>query len=317
MSETLAAQGQPAQGKRTHSKSTYTISLTPFAADGSLDVAGLRGHLRRMAAAGMGIYVVGGGSGEAYTLSDAEIDTVLDVAVDELKGRAPVRAMGREPRSAAEMIRFVKTARRAGVDAIQIYSLEIGHSIPPSVAEMEAYLRAVLESEDTPMVISTHESVGYKIPLELLQRVTEDYAHVIGINCTHKDIGYLVSLIDGLDSRLEIHVGGTQQGLLTMALGGTGYLTSEGNLAPVLCKSVSDLYEAGDFAGSAAAFATVVRLFSVNGTFRSIRGIKAALGALGLPAGYPRLPRLPVQPDEQPRIQRLLDLIADRPIEAL
>jgi 4-hydroxy-tetrahydrodipicolinate synthase len=302
---------------RSHPKSTYTISLTPFDAQGDLDTGSFRKHLRRMAAAGMGVYVGGGGSGEAYTLSDAELGTVLDIAVEELKGTIPVRAMGREPRTAKEMIRFVTMAAKAGVEATQVYSLDVGHGIAPSNAELEAYFRAVLDAADSPVVISTHQSVGYKVPLDMLRGLSADYPHLIGINCTHGDIGYLVSLIDGLDPRLEVHVGGTQQGFAVMALGGTGYLTSEGNLAPALCRSVSELYQQGDIAGSAEVFALVLRLYSANAVFRSIRGIKAALTALGLPGGYPRLPRLPVQPEEEPKVQAMLALLAGRPVEEL
>jgi ABC-type nitrate/sulfonate/bicarbonate transport system permease component/dihydrodipicolinate synthase/N-acetylneuraminate lyase len=307
----------PTSSARNHPKSTFTISLTPFDAHGDLDTESLRGHLRRMATAGMGMYVGGGGSGEAYTLSDAEMGTVLDLAVAELKGVVPVRAMGREPRTAKEMISFVTMAEKAGVEATQVYSLDVGHGIAPSNTELEAYFRAVLDATDSPVVISTHQSVGYKLSLDMLQRLSADYPHIIGINCTHGDIGYLVSLIDGLDPRLEVHVGGTQQGFAVMALGGTGYLTSEGNLAPALCRSVSELYQQGDLAGSAEAFALVLRLYSANAAFRSIRGIKAALMALGLPGGYPRLPRLPVQAEEEQKVQAMLALLAGRPVEVL
>ena len=47
----------------------FTISITPFAADGTIDEAALRRHLRKLGDAGIGVYVGGGGSGEGYTLS--------------------------------------------------------------------------------------------------------------------------------------------------------------------------------------------------------------------------------------------------------
>jgi 4-hydroxy-tetrahydrodipicolinate synthase len=43
--------------------STFVISITPFTADGSFDESGIRRHLRRMADAGVGVYLGGGGSG--------------------------------------------------------------------------------------------------------------------------------------------------------------------------------------------------------------------------------------------------------------
>src|ERR1700749_4571559 len=101
----------------------FTISITPFDKNGRFDEEAFRGHMRRFAAAGMGTYVGGGGSGEGYTLADAEMKRVVEIAVEELKGKVPVRAMGKEPRTAKEMIDFSLMAKDAGVDAIQIYSL--------------------------------------------------------------------------------------------------------------------------------------------------------------------------------------------------
>ena len=53
--------------------STFCCSVTPFAADGSLDVPALRAHFARLAAAGVGVYVAGSSPGEGYALSRSEV----------------------------------------------------------------------------------------------------------------------------------------------------------------------------------------------------------------------------------------------------
>jgi 4-hydroxy-tetrahydrodipicolinate synthase len=80
------------------------VSITPFDADGRIDEAGFRNHLRRIAAAGIGVYVGGGGSGEGFVLSAAEHRRILELAAEELRGEVPLRAMGVETRSATAMI---------------------------------------------------------------------------------------------------------------------------------------------------------------------------------------------------------------------
>ena len=80
------------------------VSLTPFTETGALDEPGLRAHLRRLGAAGIGVYLAGSGSGEGYTLTRDERRRVFDVGVEELGGQVPVRAMGVEPRTAAEVV---------------------------------------------------------------------------------------------------------------------------------------------------------------------------------------------------------------------
>src|SRR5258708_38949839 len=104
-------------------RSTFVISIPPFDEAERLDGAAMRGHLRRMGAAGIGVYVVGGGSGEAYTLSRNQPATILGIAAAELKGRSPVRAMGVRPRTAQQMIDFSPLVEAAGLDALRGYSL--------------------------------------------------------------------------------------------------------------------------------------------------------------------------------------------------
>ena len=85
--------------------STVVISITPFDGDGRLDEAALRQQLGRLRAAGVCVYVAGSGSSEAYALTPGERDQVLQIAVAELKGKVPVRAMGCEPRVVGEIDR--------------------------------------------------------------------------------------------------------------------------------------------------------------------------------------------------------------------
>ena len=77
--------------------STYVIAITPFTDDGAFDEDAVRGHLRRMAAAAIGVYVGGGGSGEGYVLSDGEARRLLEISVEELKGRFRFGPWGSSP----------------------------------------------------------------------------------------------------------------------------------------------------------------------------------------------------------------------------
>ena len=293
----------------TKDPSTYVISITPFGVDRRLDEAAFRAHLRRMADAGIGVYVGGGGSGEGFTLSEAEHRRVLDIAVEELKGKVPVNAMGIEPRMASEMIDYVTVAKSAGVDAAQIYSLDQGHGHQPTMAEIEQYFTDILDAVDLPSVLSTHQSVGYRIPVDLLAGLVARYPQVVGINCSHGDLRYVIDLVDAVGDRVEIHVGGPFQALAALSIGASGYLSSEGNLAPRLCVSVIRCYERGDLTGMLDAFARVARLSSVLYGRGGIRATKAVLNHLGLPGGYPRRPQLEVSADAVTEIMETVDAL--------
>jgi 4-hydroxy-tetrahydrodipicolinate synthase len=272
------------------------ISITPFTEAGEVDEHGFRRHLRRLAPTGIGVYVGGGGSGEGYTLSEDEVRRLLEIAVEELKGKVPVRAMGVEPRTAAEMVRFVELAAEAGVDGVQVYSLDVGHGHHPSPAELEGYLTEVLSATDLPCIVSTHQSVGYQIPVHVMSEMADRFPHVAGINCSHQDLAYLSSLATLARGRLDLHVGGPMQALTALSLGATGFLSSEANLAPNLAIAVGAAFDAGDMSALMDSFATLLRLSLLLYGHGGIRATKAVLARLGLPGGVPRRPRLPLEP---------------------
>lgn len=287
--------------------STFVISITPFDADGALDEGALRSHLQRMAGAGIGVYLGGGGSGEGYVLSRDETERLLEIGVEELAGKVPVRAMGVEPRTSADMIDYIEMAAGVGIEAAQVYSLDQGHGHRPNHAEIYRYFDDVLSAITLPVVLSTHQSVGYQVPLSMLVEYADRFDHLIGINVTHQDLGYLASIVDALGARLEIHVGGPNLALTALSLGATGYLSSEGNLAPKLCVGVIDAYRRNDAHRLGELFGVLLRLSNALYGAGGIRSTKAVLNALSLPGGFPRLPQLPLPPESVPALLELID----------
>ena len=159
---------------------------------------------------------------------------------------------------------------------------------------MQAYFDDVLGAVDLPAVISTHQSVGYKVPVEMLVGFVERYDHVIGVNVTHQDLRYLAEVVDAVGDRVDVHVGGPAQALDAWSLGATGYLSSEANFSPELCMAVVEAYRKGDAMALTSNFGKLLRLFGALYAAGGIRATKAALGRLGLAGGVPRKPQLPV-----------------------
>jgi 4-hydroxy-tetrahydrodipicolinate synthase len=310
----MVVEGPSAAGTARRS-SAFVISITPFDRAGALDEEALRLHLRRMASAGIGVYVGGGGSGEGFTLSPAEATRVLEIGVEELKGKVPIRSMGVEPRTADEMVRFARMAQATGVDATQIYSLDQGHGHRPTGTEIETYLLDILGEVDLPVVLSSHQSVGYALPVDLVAGLVARFDQIIGVNSSHADLAYLAALIDAVGDRVDIHVGGPVQTLTALSLGAQGFLTSEANLAPRLCMSVLDCYEAGDARAMTAAFGQLVRLSQTLYGQGGIRATKAVLNDLGLAGGYPRKPQLPVSDATTRQVREAVDRLGLAAVE--
>lgn len=292
----------------TRDPSTFVISITPFTEAGDLDEAALRAHLKRLGRSGIGVYVAGSGSGEGYTLTFDERRRVMEIAAVELSGVVPVRVMGVEPRTAAEAIELGRVTAEVGLDAMQLYSLDMGHGYRPRPVELETYLTEVLDAVTCPVVISTHQSVGYRYPVGLLAATVQRYEQVIGLNITTPDIGYLAAVIEAVDGAVDVHVGGPMHALTALGLGAQGYLSSEGNIAPVLCAELIDAHAVGHGDAVSAAFVRIMRLFRATQAAGGIVGTKAALRRLGVAGGWPRSPR---QTGEEVTVQALVDLIRE------
>ena len=296
--ERLTVAGRVARARSTRTRaSTFVISITPFTEDGAVDEVALRGHLQRMAAAGIGVYLGGGGSGEGYVLSPDETRRLLQIGVEELRGKVPVRAMGVEPRTSVDMIEYLEMVSGIGVDAAQIYSLDQGHGHRPTQDEISPVLRRRPAGDRRlPAVLSTHQSVGYQVPVPMLVEFADRFDHLIGINVSHQDLGYLSA-----DHRCAGRPAGdpcrrTSPGADRASRSAPPATSAQkGNLAPTLCVGVIDAYQENDAHGAwCDLYGTLLRLSARFYAAGGIRATKAALNALGLPGGYPRLPQLPV-----------------------
>jgi 4-hydroxy-tetrahydrodipicolinate synthase len=298
--------------------STFCCSITTFASDGALDEAALRAHLRRLADAGVGVYVAGSSPGEGYALSRDELRRCLEIAVEEIGDRVPVRAMGVEPRSASQMVDFVRLAADAGVHAVQLYSLDIGHGGRPGAETLERYFRTAIEAARTPCVVSSHFFGGYVLEPELVARLAQDYEHLIGVNVTSPEIPYLVRVLDAVGGRAAVHVGGPMHALTALALGAQGYLSSESNYAPRTAQRVIERWVAGEHRAAFEAWALLVRLMTGMGDVpgMSVRYVKAMLGAQGSAGTGLREPHLPLTAEERARAGKRLASLGIPELEA-
>ncbi len=291
--------------------SSVVISITPFDGAGRLDEAALRRQLGRLRDAGVCVYVAGSGSSEAYSLAPDERDRVLGIAVEELKGKVPVRAMGCEPRIIGEMVEFVRAAERAKVDAAQVCSLEIGHGSEPTLPEMEQYYRTVIESTSLPLYLSSHRAAGYFLPIDLVERLVGRYPAIAGIAYSGTEAGYLAELIARVGDRIEVHSAGPANALTVLGLGGNGFMGGEGNLVPEMFTAVISAWKARDYPRLHESYGRLMALTTINKRYggSSMRAMKPLMNAFGLPGGSLRPPRLPISAAELEKVvQEVLKL---------
>jgi dihydrodipicolinate synthase/N-acetylneuraminate lyase len=279
----------------TRKRSAFVMSITPFTADGTFDETAYRIHLRRLAAAGVGVYVGGSASGEGFSLSPAERDRVLAIAAEELRGKVNVRAMGTEVRHLADTLDYLAAVGRHDLDAVHIFAPEMGHASKPTYAELDAYYSAAIAATQQPVILSCYQALGFDLPIGLLESLAQRHQHFIGFFYGGSDVRYLSSAIARLATRLEIHCAGPYNAITTMALGGTGFMGHEGNLSPELAMRVVTAFETGDLLALQDAYAKLMAVHAMHYRLGGpVRAMKPLLNALGLPGGYLRLPRMAI-----------------------
>jgi 4-hydroxy-tetrahydrodipicolinate synthase len=291
--------------------SVVVITITPFTDDGKLDEGAYRKQLRRLAAEGCSVYFAGSGTSEAYSFTPEERDRVMAISVEELKGKVPSRAMGCEPRTIDEMIDFMRAAERAGVDAAQIFSLEIGHGIHPTPAELDKYYKAVIEATSLPVYLSSHQLSGYVLPLDLVETLVRRFPkQVSGIAYYGTDIPYIAELIARVGDEIEVHCAAPMNAMAVLGLGGNGFMGGEGNFSPKMVASVINAWKAKDMAAVATSFSKLMAFagaYSRHGGGHAARGLKPLMNKFGLPGGYLRSPRLPLPAPQVDEFAKLVD----------
>jgi 4-hydroxy-tetrahydrodipicolinate synthase len=77
---------------------------------------------------------------------------------------------------------------------------------------------------------------------------------------------------------------------------------------PRLCVSLIERFAAGDRDAAAGIHAQILQVFQATQALGGIVGAKAALQLLGAAGGWPRPPRLPVDPE---RARSLVDVLRE------
>ena len=280
-------------------RSAFVMTITPFDEYGALDEPAFRKHLQRLRHAGVRVYIGSSASGEGFSLTRDELDRMLAIGIEELKGKVNVRAMGVEVRHAGEMIDFLKLAGRHALDAVHVFGPEMGHAAKPSPAELERYYSSVIETTSQPVVLSSYHTLGFNVPVSLLERLLKRFPQIIGFFYGGSDIRYLSELIERLADRIEIHCAGPYNALTTLSLGGHGFMGHEGNLAPTIAANVISAFESRDHDRLQKTYALLLAVYRIHHKHGGpVRAMKPLLNALGLPGGTVRLPRMAITNDE-------------------
>jgi 4-hydroxy-tetrahydrodipicolinate synthase len=269
-----------------------TAMLTPFDADGALDLdraVELADHLVGQGSDGL---VISGTTGESPTTSDQEKSDLVRAVVQAVGDRATVVAsVGTY--DTAHTVALAKEAEAAGAHGLLVVTPY--YSRPPQ-AGLLAHFTAVADATGLPvMLYDIPPRSVVPIEVDTLFRLAE-HPRIMAVKDAKGDLLAGSQVIDG--TGLAYYSGDDALNLPWLSVGAVGFVSVIGHVVSGRLRELVDVYEAGRVGEARAihqSLLPVLRAFSrVGGVVFS----KAAVRLCGIDGGDPRLP-LPPATEEQ------------------
>ncbi|MFI1093182.1 4-hydroxy-tetrahydrodipicolinate synthase [Streptomyces sp. NPDC020917] len=261
-----------------------TAMVTPFTADGALDLDGARRLAAHLVDAGNDGLVVNGTTGESPTTSDREKDQLVRAVVEAVGDRAHVVA-GVGTNDTAHSIELARQAEAAGAHGL--LTVTPYYSKPPQEG-LYRHFTAIADATGLPvMLYDIPGRSGAPIDTETIVRLGE-HPRIVANKDAKGDLGAASWAL--ARSGLAWYSGDDMLNLPLLSIGAGGFVSVVGHLVTPELRALLEAYTGGDVHKAAEIHQRLLPVFT--GMFRA-QGVvttKTALALRGLPAGPLRLP---------------------------
>jgi len=281
--------------------SVLTAMVTPFRADGAIDVERFRELATFLVDNGSDGIVVSGTTGESPTLSDKEKLVLFAAAVDAVGDRATVIA-GTGSYDTAHSAHLTQQAASLGVDAVLVITPY--YNKPPQRAIVR-HFEAIAAASDLPIV-------AYNVPSRVITKMeTATIAQlaeidtVVAVKQAHDDLDDARFIAE--ETRLDLYSGDDPITFDFLGLGAVGVVSVTSHLWGNEIAEMIRLYRAGDVEGARAIHAELQPSYDLLRIQTNPIPIKAALNLTGHEAGGHRLPMVDADDAELAEIRSCLE----------
>jgi 5-dehydro-4-deoxyglucarate dehydratase len=279
---------------RSRLQGVVGFPVTPFTADLSLDVDGLRRNLRAMLQHPPAAIVAAGGTGELYSLSPSEHLTVVRIAIEEAGGKVPVIAgAGFNGPIAAALARQAADAGASGILAFPPY-------YPGGEDDgLFQYYKTIGDATSLALIIYSRD--WFHPSAALVERLAS-IPNLIAWKDGQGDIRRLQILRSHVGDRL-LWIGGAGDDLVPAyyGIGIRAFTSSVANVSSKIAWQLHETASRGDAAALQALMTTyVVPLYVLRAKRRGyeVSVMKSLMDLLGLAGGPVRPPLVMLRPEE-------------------
>lgn len=303
MTASLASPLTPGAASPAPFGRVVTAMVTPFGADGAvdLDLAGrLASHLVDEGCDGL---VLCGTTGESPTLSWEEQHQLFSAVKAAVGSRASLLA-GTGSNCTAEAIEAIGQAAALGADGALVV---VPYYNKPPQDGLEAHFRAVAQAAPglPLMLYNIPGRTGTSLAPETTARLL-DCPNVVSFKAASGTTEEVSALRALCGDRLAIYSGDDALTLPMLAVGAVGVVSVASHIAGPQVSAMVKAFLAGDLAGALALHEQLLPLCKALFCTTNPIPVKAALELSGWPVGAPRLPLLSAEPDVRMRLNSTL-----------
>jgi 4-hydroxy-tetrahydrodipicolinate synthase len=280
-----------------------TALATPFTTGGAVDERALRALVDWQIDEGIDFLVPCGSTGEAATLTAAEQRRVVEITVEQVRGRVPVVA-GAASNDTARAVALSKEMEAAG-------ATHLLHSSPmynkPPQRGIVAHFHAIADAVRIPTVVynvpgRTASNVEAGTTLELAK-----HPRIAAVKEASGLLPQITDIIVGRPQGFSVLSGDDELTLPILVLGGDGLVSVISNVAPRLTAEMVRLALSGRFEKARDIHQRLLPWMRAAFIESNPVPVKAALNMLGRMDNRLRLPLVPLAESRSAAVREALE----------
>lgn len=277
--------------------------VTPFGADGSVDLGRASALARRLVDMGCDGILIGGTTAESPTLSTGEKESLYRAAVEAVGGRVFVWA-GAGTYDTHESVEITRRAEAAGVDGIMLVAPY--YNKPPQEG-LYRHFRTIAEATSLPvMLYNIPGRTGVNMAPETVARLARDVENVVAIKEASGNLDQVSQVRAQTPSDFVIYSGDDSLTLPILAVGGHGVVSVAAHVVGDRLLPMVESFARGDTAGALRIHLELLPLFKALFVTTNPIPVKAALRLAGFDVGGYRLPLVPPSAAEEEAVRRAM-----------
>ncbi|SHF55198.1 dihydrodipicolinate synthase [Desulfacinum infernum DSM 9756] len=281
----------------------FVAIVTPFR-NGAVDEPALRDLIEFQIENGTHGIVPCGTTGESATLTHEEHERVIEITVDQVKGRVPVIA-GTGSNNTAEAIRLTKHAKECGADGALMIS---PYYNKPTQEGLYQHFKTVAETVDLPIILyNIPGRTAVNMEPETIARLAR-IQNIVGIKEATGSMKQITDIIRLCGEDFVVLSGEDYITFPLMCVGGKGVISVVSNVAPRDMADLCNHFLQGRFREAQDLYYKLLPLCHAMFVETNPAPVKTALKLMGkIESDHVRLPLVPTSEAGTAKVRKALE----------